>query len=53
MTDTEWPLTYFWKNVEYDVIEDEEAGNVGDNFVGIQVNGELRRFTKEAMTSQV
>ena len=47
------PMSLFWKYVQYDVVEEDEVGNVDDQHQDVFLNGECRRFLTQDLTPEV
>ena len=47
------PLSLYWRNVQYDVVEEEEVGNVDDQHQDVFMKSETRRFLTRDLTPEV
>ena len=53
LTPEESPLTSYCRNVQYEVIDEDEAGNIDDQSQDVFMNSETRRFLTRDLTPEV
>ena len=53
LTPEESPLTSYCRNVQYEVIDEDEAGNIDDQHQDVFMNSETRRFLTRDLTPEV
>ena len=53
LTLEESPLTSYCRNVQYEVIDEDEAGNIDDQHQDVFMNSETRRFLTRDLTPEV
>ena len=52
-TPEESPLTIYCRNVQYEVIDEDEAGNIDDQHQDVFMGNETRRFLSRDLTPEV
>ena len=53
LTPEDSPLTSYCRNVQYEVIDEDEAGNIDDQHQDVFMNNETRRFLSRDLTPEV
>ena len=53
LTPEESPLTSYCRNVQYEVIDEDEAGNIDDQHQDVFMNNKTRRFLSRDLTPEV